>query len=513
MKKNFTLAFAALMAFGSPAMAQWNTKAEAVTLASTDRSLSGARVAFTSDGKMYMSYTEGTDDGFKLYLQLFDQDGNKLFGDEGLLVDGHKSPSWRSDYTLCVTSDDCAVLTFADSRAEEGQDVDRYRDFQPVIYKISQNKEFLFGEEGITFPQWSHAPLCKAYVNGNDIYVMVSSTEEGNEGTFLNRINPDGTLAWSEFKTFAGQLMPSVGTDMLAIYSSSDGAAAQRYTRDFEPVWSEPTVFSTQTSISQELIYPYAAVSDGQGGAALSFVRNMGNFSHMVEAAYVDADGNPGFGLNSVPVYSIEEYDHDYCMTALNQANKQILVTWCMNDGTANYQGQRFSFSGERQWGDKGKNLANKSSDAGYDYTPYGLASMSNGDWLMVYGDDQWYGHSNAMATRLTADGDIVWTLPLEGDVQEYSSAQLATWKDCSYLIFERDRDDYSGSEIKAIRFFHNGTFDNKPTAINNVPSATAANGKVQYFSIDGQRLDAPQRGINIVRNADGSVAKVAFGK
>ena len=47
------------------------------------------------------------------------------------------------------------------------------------------------------------------------------------------------------------------------------------------------------------------------------------------------------------------------------------------------------------------------------------------------------------------------------------------------------------------------------PTAIDEVAGAEEGQGAVEYYSINGVKLNAPQQGINIVKYANGQVKKV----
>lgn len=48
-----------------------------------------------------------------------------------------------------------------------------------------------------------------------------------------------------------------------------------------------------------------------------------------------------------------------------------------------------------------------------------------------------------------------------------------------------------------------------KPNAINDVATSTAGTKEVARYSVNGIRLSAPVKGINIVRMSDGTVKKV----
>ena len=76
--------------------------------------------------------------------------------------------------------------------------------------------------------------------------------------------------------------------------------------------------------------------------------------------------------------------------------------------------------------------------------------------------------------------------------------------KKCTVYVPKGTYDDYWLSEF--------GYFENivefDPTGINNVITSNDAK-ELSRYSVNGQRLSAPTKGLNIVKYCDGSVKKV----
>ncbi|MDO4160581.1 MAG: hypothetical protein Q4D41_09010 [Prevotellaceae bacterium] len=497
--KKFTSLFFAALALSTTANAQWNTDKNPVLVSGQVEGLDGPMMVRTDDGKTFFAWSDWTSEGFKLYMQCFDADGNKKFGDSGLLVDDHKSPSWRSDFSLASTSDNCAVVSFADSRSEEGQITSGFSAFQPVFYKVDQDQNFLWGIDGLTFDDILEAPYTEVTRVGDDTYIQWKYRTSSSP--VINRVTSDGVVAWSEHKEFGGQILPSVGSDFIAIYMGSDGTMAQRYTKDFEPVWSEPACLSSYTYGGHDL-HPYKFDSDGSGGAVVTFVRFMGSTSHMITTQHVSADGELEFGLNSIDVYTPEEGDHDYCDITADKNTGKSLTTWAMKgtDGTYSFKAQQFTSSGDRESGDAGWTIDNKTSASGYAFTNIGCGSLSNGDWIIAYTDDSYWGHYNLYVARYDQSGNQLWKTQI-GDLNEYTDATFIVEEECSYVVFSRD-----DTGIMAARIFNDGTFS-KTSGI----SETKTNENVEVkacYTIDGKQISAPQKGINIVKMSDGTTRK-----
>ena len=180
--KRFTLICAA-MAAAITASAQWNTDKNPVQIGNATKTNSPQAV-LTKDGKMFVSWRSSAKVGQALcysfpHLQLVDKDGKVMFGEAGLDVATHKSPSWNSAYTLAVTPDGSAILSNADSRSEESEDLERYNNFTPVWYKISQDQEYQWGIDGLALTNRLNSPFTDTYVIGNDVWITDHTTAYG----------------------------------------------------------------------------------------------------------------------------------------------------------------------------------------------------------------------------------------------------------------------------------------------------------------------------------------------
>ena len=201
-------------------------------------------------------------DAVRTYLQLLDRDGKPQF-DEPIMVNDYITTSWWSKYGLQVAADGSAIVTVADGRAEEADLPDDYihaDGFQPAIYKIDQEGNFLWGLDGVQYPEYHNAPYTNCYVVGEDTYFLFlsltedsSPSEEGDmtTGMFIQRINDDGTTAWEKPRKWADwtgsmptvQIVPSTDGDLLLFDASPDGARVHRLNRELEEVWGEPVTY------------------------------------------------------------------------------------------------------------------------------------------------------------------------------------------------------------------------------------------------------------------------------
>lgn len=521
MKKFFTLTAMALAAMA--ASAQWNTTNKPTALIDCsghgDYYISNPKAVRTNDGKTWLSYKVWEDNGVHTYLQLLNKEGVLQFDGLGIKVNDYETPTWWSEYQLAVASDGSALVSVADSRSEGSPSGgDRYLNFQPAIYKVGQDGSFLWGLDGITFPAYQHAPYTDIFVNGDDVFFQFTQTQdtqsgvgpqsvsfkasasteaEGMAGTWMNRISSDGTVAFSECKALYGQVIPSSGSDLLVFSSGGYGASVNKVNRDLEPVWNEPLTYDDNAYGGYEM-RPYKIAPDGEGGAAVAFVRNMGQFAHNIRVQYVTADGDLGFGLTGIDAYNAEEYDHDYPGIALNSKTKEIMVDWEDQMGEYTQSIGKYSFSGERSWGETGIQILSKDSPSGYAWGRIGSGALSNGDWILAVRDVAAWANEKIVIMRLNPNGEVVWKKSF-GRNLEVSNPTFIVEEDATYLYYR------GKSSLDVLRVFN---ADGTTTGIENVQEQAEQTPKA-YYTVDGKKLDVPTKGINIVRYADGSVRKV----
>lgn len=456
MKKISTL-FALALACCSTASAQWNTDNTPFLVSGKYTKAEDPKMGRTTDGKTYIAWRVLTNRQFKYYLQMLDKDGNIKFGADALTVDNHKSPSWGSEWSLAVTDDGCAVVSLADSRTEDDSTTLSNNTFIPAYYKIDAEQNYLWGLDGITMTGVTKAPMTTAWVVGDDVYVNAIY-----DFAKFNRINSDGTFAFPiDSLSFSGEIIKSVGSDYIAIYAGSDGVSAMRYDRDHNAQWKQEAVLSSYSYGGHDL-RPYKVASDGNGGAYVAFVRNMGSFSHMITVQHVNASGEVMFGLNSVDAYGAEEYDHDYCMMA--GSSDKGLTVWAYKGASGTYSilAQQFSENGDREWGSKGLAIDTKTSQSGYAFKPIGCASLSNGDWIIAYVNQTGWQNGKLWVVRYDRTGKQIWKTQV-GDAGDFTDGSLIVEEDASYLTWKSDEEG-----VYAVRIYNDGTFVKKATDPGN---------------------------------------------
>lgn len=510
-KKMFTLMMVALATTG--ARAQWNTGTKPAVImdcsqAGTDYYGTNLNVGRTTDGKTWLEYVIWEDEGVHHYVQLLDENGVKQFEDPGIRLNNYPTHSWWSWNNMVVASDGSVVVSLADARSETPDAEGNYYSFQPSVYKISQDGDFLWGLDGITFKEYQDAPYTNLFQNGDDIFFQCYELDENHMGmtSMMNRISPDGTLAFSECKPVFGQMVPTTGGDMLVFYSGGYGSTVNRLNRDLEPVWDEPVTFDSNPYGGHDN-RPYKIAVDGQGGAAVTFERLMGQSAHNIRLQHINGDGTLGFGLDGIDTYNGTDGDHSYSGVAVNTETQEILCDWedqlfDADKGTNYYTTTvgKYSFDGTRHWGDYGIHLGEKFSSSGFAYARIGAGPVGDGQWIVAYRDVAAYGQEFITVKRIDKDGNELWKKNY-GRSLEVTDEHIFVEDDFTYIFFRGKQ------SIDVLRVSNQ---DGTANGIENANIDTPENARpVAWYTADGKQLSQPAKGLNIVKMSDGTSRKM----
>ncbi len=541
MKKFYALTLMVMACFAT-AHAQWNTNATPKCLFSTsyvdehgvpkvggDYFACNPKVVRTPDKKTWIAWKTGRTmevngdihAGECTYLQLLDINGVPQF-EEPILVNDHVTPSWWSEYALCVAPDGSAIVTVSDSRAEESSlnkdEMNGYC-FSPAIYKIDQEGNFLWGLDGIEYRNIKNGPFTNAFVIGDDtFFIFTESSDDSTTGsTYIQRIDADGVPAWDEPRKLADavflqyKMIPSLDGDLLFFDHTADGARVQRLNRDLEDQWGEPVIYDDHKYDGYEMSH-YRIVSDGNGGACVAFIRNMGEFSHNVRVQHIYEDGSLGFGLTGLDAYNADAYDHNYPSIAANPETQEILVQFASDQGAKGcILHQKFSFDGDYLYDELGAEIASKNAATSnsYFYGLVGVGSLKCGDWIAVYRDLSGYNNESFIIRRYDTDGKRMWSRTIGRELAP-ANVNMVVEEEATYLFY-REQKDGKEPGIKIFRIANDGSYnvkyDDAPDGITSVESQ-AGKAVQGIFSLDGKQLKTAQRGFSLVKYADGSVQK-----
>lgn len=503
LKMLVAASFAAITSFG--AFAEWGGMENPGTLIENS-DMSGLEMAIASDGSTYVVWTKCMEGhAFSLNAQLLDSQGKKMWGENGIIVDEHKTPTWYSYWNIVVTPSDELVISWADARSEENSGVSSYQAQNPVLYKIDKNGKMLWGDEGIALDPKKYEFPAQLFQVGENIYAKCYPCVD-SDPTQLILLDEFGEPAWNYAKNFSGQIIGSEDDDFLAVYSSSNGVMAMRYSKDMRQRWKAPALISEKLYGGYD-VNPYILKSDGQGGMAVCYLTPLDQFNHMPLVAYVTASGETAF---SEDVANTLDYDHLYPVMNINPETETIMTIWQLNSTYSCLQGAQMDYFGERQWGDIGKTIAQKKSPTHYSYGPIAVEPLSDGGWLICYADELGWNNSQLYLARYDSEGNAVWSKPI-GTPCSVTVPLVYKNGDNVRVLWVEDNDyvDENGQD-QSCKSLRGVSVDiNSVEGIEGIMSDNSTAKGREYYSINGIRLNGPTKGINIVKNADGSVSKI----
>lgn len=228
---------------GASVSAQWNPDIE-TNLEVSSLQVSSSYTATTSDGKTYVVFWEENPEfNYRGRVQLLDKDGQKLFGENGIVLN---TKAEFSTYTqvmdLAVDSNDDLVVVF-------------YATGDGIGYtnKISKTGENIWGEEGIVLEP--SAMLGKVLPLDSGVIIGYYKSGKG----YITKLNNEtGERLWEEpivisspeegFNfTSVGELAKYSDDGFIVILNArktsfqvSGGSYAQRFTKDGDTVWDNP---------------------------------------------------------------------------------------------------------------------------------------------------------------------------------------------------------------------------------------------------------------------------------
>lgn len=355
--KNTTLTLTLLL-FNALCFGQWTNQTDVNTLVA-DSETGDVQSIGTSDGKTYIAFWKNVPDpvNYEMRLQLLDAEGNRLFGPEGMLVNGVVPMStFTTTWSIAIDADNNVYLSFNGSGAGN-----------PVYaHKISPQGEQLWGPNGIN-PGAGFDSKVLPLRDGGAIVAWLP----GNQGVF-QRFDANGNAVWAapvtiqpivaNHRTSAGEMAELSDGSVVILYHDRGGFSpssffhAQRYDINGSPVWASQavlanasTAFNQRYSIAQESDTVYIGYSAAVGLVFHSYLQR------------INPDGALPWGVNGSDFSTGAIYYERDTEMATTEGSPFI---WAVCEYTSTSQGeigeyiQKFDkSSGARLFGDNAKEV------------------------------------------------------------------------------------------------------------------------------------------------------------
>ncbi len=540
MKNFITFLVMAVFAMGTM-VANWQpSDTEATKL---DKNADGQvqmKTLRTDDGKIILSWLRGerTDGVFsyKLHLQIFDVNGNEMFGDEGIIVCEKPTRTWTTDYALTLASNGDILLAYTDVR----NDPEEQGNAETYLYRYTQQGEPVWGVDGILFPSGKiHdtafeiediAPqIC---VSGDNIYAAVSHgeyyREKANEDNwspspwFPNQEMPDsvdlndskwlvlrvadnGEIEGAEPVMIKSKMLtmnPALNGNVFVVYDNEIlGLDAQLMTPELTNNWENPITIE-ERALSGGMYMPTPLTAVNEDDILMLSYRVLSSFYGYQVINYLTEDGE--FASDAVSLTGHE--DGDAGSAAMGVKENRALVAWeyaysgseyHMNANVVDDQNNYF-WTGENTFG---VSLAMTDS---WGYTPVKVIPVIDG-WVVLYGESKSWNGANFMVQKLDEFGESIWCKQICEDNFKSSGFAVTNDENNAYIFYTQDPEyDDNWNEIPGSGGMFVMCVDitgQVHTGISEVTNSEPV--KTEIFTVDGRRVNQMEEGVNIIRTTD----------
>ena len=181
-----TLTIGLVAAFGSP---MW--QADGVALVDDDDNQRGPQIVSDGAGGAIVTWYDYRDFMVDIYARRVDQDGNALWGTDGVKLCGANSGQWYPQ----ITSDGSggAIVTWQDQRYSGTNGADIY------ARRVDGNGNALWYTDGVTICEASNAQEYPQIISDGSGGAIVTWTDLRDDGgdIYAQRVYSDGTVAWA----------------------------------------------------------------------------------------------------------------------------------------------------------------------------------------------------------------------------------------------------------------------------------------------------------------------------
>ena len=475
MRKLLTLCAALLLAATS-VKAQWKPSYTDFTVLGTDSvyGQGGLKTLRTPEGNIVLTWVNHPKDisykdanyGYYLYMQIFDPQGNALFGKDGKTIVGKHTFSWYGDYGLTLSSDGNILIGYTDARNNESKSASNN-----FFYCYKQDGTSVWSEDGILFESVAEHPGARdmepsVMASDGNIYASIMHTESYNvkadstnwqpsewfpdeempDSVLMSssnyqvmRLNADGSKVWDA---------PIIlDRDYLWMYPAPDGNAYLVYPnngygvdvrcidKDGKDVWSEPVnAISEQIGTSSYTEKP-AIESDGKGGLIFAY-RALINYSGYLALQHLYADGtvwseslnangtmdgnatNPEIAVKGEKTFVAWSYDNV-------AGSKDLMVNQIDNECDYTLEGDSllgYALDNNEMWG----------------LTAVKVIPRTDG-WVVLYGNSQSWNGANFYACKIGDDGKVAWKKQIAEDDFKASGFSVVYDDQNAYIFYTCD--------------------------------------------------------------------------
>jgi hypothetical protein len=396
-----------------------------------------AKVAVNPEnGESYISwFSESGNNQYDVYMQRLDENGVKLWDEEGLLISNHTTMSWVTNYDLQVDNDGCAILVTQDIRTGNS-DV--------FAYRISPEGNFLWGNDGIPLTNdmdFNPSPIAIIDQNGNIVFAWTAEPADTTQYSTVNllKYSKDGLPLWAEevvigndsMHCFMPYFLAAEDNTTIAVWietATADTAIgdwpnmyayAQKIDSEGNFVWSDKVAIDTSDNMPLKFFNP-SLVSDDNGGFLIGWMAFPEGPFYSSYVQHINSSGEAQWAQNGVNVSDSMQFHHTDPLLIYLPQDDELFVFWneyreYPADVKCAIFGQKFSNTGEKLWTSQGEMFDGLYSC--YDTLTQitGISPAFDDDFTIFY-EKEFFSFMpdtvivvNYHAMRISSDGGFVW--------------------------------------------------------------------------------------------------------
>ena len=521
-------------------MAQWHPSDTEATRLDGEGTMGQTQMKTlrTDDGKIVLSWLRGERiDGvfsYQLHLQIFDVDGNAMFGDEGIIVCDKPTRTWTTDYALALAPNGDILLAYTDIRNDPNEE-----NAESYIYRYNQQGEPVWNVYGILFPSGKIHETAFAIediapaicVSGDNIYAAANHTEyymekatednwspspwfpnqqmpdsvQLNESAWLVvALNNDGEVLNEAPMSLDSRILamnPAPGGTVYMVYNNETlGLDAQLINPELANQWEDVVTVEEKSlaggmyvptplmavNDNDVLMFSYEVPTDWYGYQVVNYLTPEGETGEAISlTGDIDGDaGSAAMGVKDNRAFVAWEYAYsssEYRMN-VNVVDDNNNYFW-----TDDYTyGQTIDFND--MWG----------------FKPVAVIPAEDG-WVILYGNSTSWNGANFMVVKIDDMGNTIWTKQICEDNFKSSGFAVTYDENYAYIFYTQDSEyDDNWEEIPGSGGMFVMCVDivGKTTAINET-KAPAQVVKTEIYTIDGRQVEQMEQGVNIIRTTD----------
>lgn len=404
--------------------AQWtNDPSTNLTVCDTTGEQALAKIVSTSDGGTYVSWFDNRSGSYAVYLQRLDLMGNKLWGNNGLLVSSNPQSTSLVDYDLLVDDNDNAVVVFCDTRNSGNLNV--------FAYMISPAGNFVWGNNGVglsSTTDFQAAPKVAETIDGNFVFAWIVASSPTKVG--LQKLSSTGVKQWGTDPILISSategfnypaVVQSDSNAVLIFHTATTGSfPAQTVKLRVNKIKSNGTLSWGSSGMNIQEPGRIAAFtvpvvySDKMNGGIISWHddRDQNN----LQSAFVQRVSSSGtlyFPVNGAEVSLMASRHKFNPVASINSSTGEMFVFWRETDNNQNLDGitgQKLSLNGNRLWTDNGKIFKDLSSASTTGLTSMNIQRGSDRTYLVYLEGNGSTVNQRVEAFACNDNGDFLWS-------------------------------------------------------------------------------------------------------